>query len=64
MGQTTESFFSLLPRQADRATKIRLFVITEEFGIVADTEISLGDQRYENLLKLYDLTFSQNDWRK
>jgi len=45
LGQTTESFFTLLPRHADRATKLKLIVITEESGAVAETEISIGPER-------------------
>jgi hypothetical protein len=46
LGQTTESFYALLPRQADRVAKIRLVLISEESGSVAETEVSFGKQRF------------------
>ena len=63
MGQTTDSFYTLNPHQADRTIKIRLISIEKVGGIVAETDVDI--ERNPEMSKPVKSGFlSSNETRK
>jgi hypothetical protein len=63
MGQTTDSFYTLNPHQADRTVKIRLISIEKVGGIVAETDVDI-ERNPETSKPVNSGFLSSNETRK